>query len=230
MPSMRRVNLHTWKQTLVTWIAWMSLVLWYLSQILVVYAGGGLSGVASLPWYIRNIFGFLQWYWLSFLKRMLLTWLSSGLSNQHHTLCISYLFLSFPPGPCHFFPLSNSLPRALPSWWLAAFGCSLLDGFKSVFLERRQSVKISLHWLFSVCGNPHDSHWLEYNLTRLYDYSARRLLISFRYSVWYWYWRKWKGKESSLKSCVVTSLLEHGKCVTSYGCCYFISFVGMSQS
>lgn len=52
------------------------------------------------------------------------------------------------------FPLSNSSLRVLPSWWLAAFGCSLLDGFKSVFLERRESVKISLNWLFSVCETP----------------------------------------------------------------------------
>lgn len=49
---------------------------------------------------------------------------------------------------------SFSSPRALPSWWLAAFGCSLLAGFKTVFLERRESIKISLHWLFSVCETP----------------------------------------------------------------------------
>lgn len=170
----------------------------------------------------------------TFLKCMLLTWLSSGLSNQHLKLWISYLFLSFfcwiflsfPLGPYPFFLITEGFAFMVAcSLWLFPAGWlqNSLPGEKRKHQDKSTLAILSL-W------NPHDSHWLEYNLTRLSDYSARRLLISFSYSVWYWYWRKWKGKESSLKSCVVTSVLEHGKCLTSYGYCYFISLVGMPQS
>lgn len=233
MPSMHIVNWHTWKQTLVTW---------KLAPVHSLNESGPLIFITNSCILCR------RWTFRSGLIATPETSLASysGTGSLFSSVCCptGYLLGSatsilLSGSLISFYPflrvLVPSFPSAIHHRGLCLHGGlqpltvrSLLDGFKTVFLERRERAK-SILAILSL-WNPHDSHWLEYNLTRLSDYSARRLLISFSYSVWYWYWRKWKGKESSLKSCVVTSVLEHGKCLTRYGYCYFISLEGMPQS